>query len=34
MAFGDGHAQAYKFPLKSVNDPFWSARPDPQYLWW
>ena len=34
MAFGDGHAQAYKFPVKNVNDPFWTAKPDVQFTWW
>jgi len=34
MAFGDGHAQAYKFPLKGINDPFWTAKPDTQFTWW
>ena len=34
MAFGDGHATAYKFPTKPISDPYWAAKPDPINLWW
>ncbi|HVV70450.1 MAG TPA: type II secretion system protein [Verrucomicrobiae bacterium] len=34
LAFGDGHAQSYKFPSKPVSDPFWAAVPNPQNEWW
>jgi prepilin-type N-terminal cleavage/methylation domain-containing protein len=34
MAFGDGHASAYKFPIKPTSDPFWSAVPNPANQWW
>ncbi len=33
-AFGDGHAEAFKFPIKKDSDPFWSQRPDPNFTWW
>ena len=34
MAFGDGHATAYKFPVKSINDAFWWATPSVTNAWW
>ncbi|HRI15098.1 MAG TPA: prepilin-type N-terminal cleavage/methylation domain-containing protein [Verrucomicrobiota bacterium] len=34
MAFGDTHAEAYKFPLKKETDPFWQIKPDPGFTWW
>ena len=34
MAFGDGHASAYKFPTLPITDPFWSATPSPTNKWW
>ena len=34
MLFGDGHAEAYKFPQKAETDPFWSAQPNPNNQWW
>jgi prepilin-type N-terminal cleavage/methylation domain-containing protein len=34
MAFGDGHARAFVFPMVAVNDPFWAANPDPANAWW
>ena len=34
MAFGDGHAAAFKFPTLPPTDPFWSAKPDPGFTWW
>jgi prepilin-type N-terminal cleavage/methylation domain-containing protein len=34
MAFGDGHAVAYKFPTRDINDPFWWVTPDPANEWW
>ncbi|MGZ8901010.1 MAG: type II secretion system protein [Limisphaerales bacterium] len=34
MLFGDGHAEAYKFPQKPLTDPFWSAQPNPTNQWW
>ena len=34
MAFGDGHAQAYRFPAKPPGDAFWNDPPDPQNDWW
>jgi prepilin-type N-terminal cleavage/methylation domain-containing protein len=34
MAFGDGHAVSYKFPTKPIDDPFWSAPPNPANQWW
>jgi len=34
MAFGDGHAQAYKFPTLPDTDPFWYVTPSPTNEWW
>ena len=34
VAFGDGHAEAYKFPTKPAGDAFWGAVPDPGNAWW
>jgi prepilin-type N-terminal cleavage/methylation domain-containing protein len=34
LAFGDGHAQAYKFPPKAPTDSFWSIVPNSQFDWW
>jgi prepilin-type N-terminal cleavage/methylation domain-containing protein len=34
MAFGDGHAAAYKFPALPINSVFWSAPPSPTNQWW
>jgi prepilin-type N-terminal cleavage/methylation domain-containing protein len=35
MAYGDGHAAAYRFPDVPFSDQaFWFAPPDPHYLWW
>src|SRR5262249_20884258 len=34
MAFGDGHATAFKFPLKPISDSFWAATPSPANDWW
>ena len=34
VAFGDGHAEAYKFPTIIDTDPFWSKAPDPANAWW
>ncbi len=34
MLFGDSHAQSYRFPLKPETDSFWTAKPDPSFLWW
>ena len=34
MGFGDGHASAYKFPLRPATDPFWTAAPNPAFPWW
>ena len=34
MAFGDGHAEAYKFPIRPISDPFWWAAPSPTNTWW
>jgi prepilin-type N-terminal cleavage/methylation domain-containing protein len=34
MLFGDGHAEGYKFPVKSQTDPFWNAVPSPTNQWW
>jgi prepilin-type N-terminal cleavage/methylation domain-containing protein len=29
MLFGDSHAEAYRFPIKSQTDPFWLGVPSP-----
>ncbi len=35
MLYGDGHSRAFVFPTQPpITDPFWSATPDPKYLWW
>ena len=34
MAFGDGHAEAYKFPTYKDTDPFWSKPVDSSFTWW
>jgi prepilin-type N-terminal cleavage/methylation domain-containing protein len=35
MAFGDGHAAAYKFPTTpAAADPWWQAPPSPTNAWW
>ncbi len=34
LAFGDGHAEGYKFPTIKDTDPYWSKPPDPNHLWW
>jgi len=34
MAFGDGHAEAYKFPMRPISDSFWWATPSPTNVWW
>ena len=35
MAFGDGHAQAYNFPVTPPStDPWWSAPPSRTNAWW
>ncbi|MHB8519535.1 MAG: type II secretion system protein [Limisphaerales bacterium] len=34
MAFGDAHAEAYKFPTKPITDAFWSVAPSPTNQWW
>lgn len=34
MLYGDGHSQAFKFPLKPEGDPFWNGKPDPANEWW
>ncbi|KAB2674846.1 MAG: type II secretion system protein [Verrucomicrobia bacterium] len=34
LAFGDGHAEAYKFPTLKDTDPYWSLAPNPSHLWW
>lgn len=34
VCFGDGHAEAYKFPTIKDTDPFWSKPPDPNNAWW
>jgi prepilin-type N-terminal cleavage/methylation domain-containing protein len=34
MAFGDCHAEAYKFPTLPISDPFWSATPNLTNAWW
>ena len=35
MAFADGHAVGYKFPLvQPPTNPFWWVTPDPRNEWW
>ena len=34
MAFGDGHAAAFKFPTLPPADKFWSEKPDAGFTWW
>jgi prepilin-type N-terminal cleavage/methylation domain-containing protein len=34
MAYGDGHAGAFKFPVKSINDLFWNGVPSITNAWW
>ncbi len=34
VAFGDGHAEAYKFPTIPDTNPFWSQPPNPANAWW
>ena len=35
MAYGDGHAAAYKFPTTPpANDSWWYATPSPATAWW
>lgn len=34
MLFGDGHAEAYKFPTRPEGDPYWAQPPNPNHLWW
>lgn len=34
LAFGDGHAEAYKFPTLRAELPFWAEKPDPAFTWW
>ena len=34
MAYGDGHAQAFKFPTKPDTDAFWWYTPSPTNEWW
>jgi prepilin-type N-terminal cleavage/methylation domain-containing protein len=35
MAFGDGHAEAYRFPTSPpATDPWWFAPPSPANAWW
>jgi prepilin-type N-terminal cleavage/methylation domain-containing protein len=34
LSFGDGHAEAYKFPLIKDTDPYWAKPADPNHLWW
>jgi prepilin-type N-terminal cleavage/methylation domain-containing protein len=34
IAYGDGHAQAFQFPTLSINDKFWSEKPNPSFTWW
>ena len=39
LAFGDGHAQAFKFPttppaIWTSLDAYWLVKPDPAFLWW
>lgn len=34
MAYGDGHAQAFKFPNKPIGDAFWWVTPSHTNDWW
>ena len=34
VCFGDGHAEAFKFPTIKDTDPYWSKPPDSTQLWW
>jgi prepilin-type N-terminal cleavage/methylation domain-containing protein len=35
MAFGDGHAAAFRFPsIRFTDAAFWDAPPDPHFIWW
>ena len=34
MAFGDGRAEAYKFPTLPIGDSFWWATPSLTNAWW
>ena len=35
MAYGDGHAEACRFPIAPpANDAWWFATPDPTNAWW
>ncbi|MBL9172418.1 MAG: type II secretion system protein [Verrucomicrobiales bacterium] len=34
IAFGDTHAEAFKFPQKKDSDSFWAQPPDPNFTWW
>jgi prepilin-type N-terminal cleavage/methylation domain-containing protein len=35
MAFGDGHAAAFRFPnIRFSDTAFWYAPPDPHFTWW
>lgn len=34
MAFGDGHATAFRFPTKPITDPFWAVTPSPSHEFW
>ena len=34
IAFGDTHAEAFKFPQKKDSDSFWAQPPDPTFTWW
>ena len=33
IAFGDTHAEAFKFPQKRFHS-FWAQPPDPSFTWW
>jgi hypothetical protein len=35
MAFGDGHAAAFRFPnVRFTDTAFWDAPPDLHFTWW
>lgn len=34
ILFGDGHAEAYRFPQKAETDSYWSQPPNPTNQWW
>ncbi len=34
MCFGDGHAEAFKFPTIKDTDVYWTKAPDSTQLWW